>query len=78
MQKYPDEKYRIVRISLNDLNLKKEYERIRDTYGKEANPLTDERLDKACRKLAKKYWQGASIKEFDAVSHEYAIRIEKR
>ena len=78
MQQHPDEKYHIVRISLNDLSVEKEYARIRDIYGKEANPFEDERLAKECQKLAKRYWQGAKIKEFDALSPEYVIRIEKK
>ena len=78
MQQHPEEKYHIVRISLNDLSIEKEYARIRDIYGKEANPFEDERLAEECQKLAKRYWQGAKIKEFDALSPEYVIRIEKK
>ena len=58
MQKHPDSKYHIVRISLIDLNLKKSYEELRD--------------------MAEKYWRGAQIEEFDALSPEYAIRIEQK
>ena len=78
MQKHPDSKYHIVRISLIDLNLKKSYEELRDTYGKEANPMEDKRLRTRCEALAKKYWRGAQIEEFDALSPEYAIRIEQK
>lgn len=78
MQKHPDEKYHIVRISLNDLDLQKSYERLRDTYGKDANPLADERLKEACEKIAQKYWKGAKIDDFDELSPEYSIRIEKK
>lgn len=78
MQKHPDEKYRVVRISLTDLGLKQTYEKIRDTYGPEANPLEDPRLEAECQKVARKYWRKAKIEEFDAVSPEYAIRIEKK
>ena len=78
MQKHPGEKYRIVRISLNDLFLDKDYEDIRDKYGKDTDPMTDERLKKACQKLAEKYWRGAQIADFDSASPEYAIRIEKK
>lgn len=78
MQKHPNENYRIVRISLNDLNLQKSYERIRDIYGKDANPLENERLNSDCKKIAQKYWGGAKIEEFDALSPEYSIRIEKK
>ena len=72
MQKHPNEKYHIVRISLNDLDLQKSYERIRDIYGK------DERLKEDCLKIAKKYWRGAKIEQFDALSPEYSIKIEKK
>jgi hypothetical protein len=78
MQKHPEAEYRIVRISLKDLNLQKGYERIRDIYGKDADPMADPRLDKDCQQLAKKYWLGSKIEEFDANSPEYAIHIEKR
>ena len=78
MQKHPDSKYHIVRISLIDLNLKKSYEELRDTYGKEANPMEDKRLRARCEALAKKYWRGVQIEEFDALSPEYAIRIEQK
>lgn len=78
MQKHPDSKYHIVRISLIDLNLKKSYEELRDTYGKDANPLENPHLKKRCEAVAKRYWRGAKIEEFDALSPEYAIRIEQK
>ena len=76
MQKHPDSKYHIVRISLNDLNLRKSYEDVRDTYGKDANPLENPNLRRRCEQIAKKYWKGAKIEEFDALSPEYSIRME--
>lgn len=78
MQKHPDSKYHIVRISLNDLHLQKSYEELRDTYGKDANPLEDAHLRRRCEQIAKKYWKGAKIEEFDALSPEYSIRIERK
>lgn len=78
MQKHPNAKYHIVRISLVDLNLKKSYEELRDTYGKDANPLENGHLRKRCEQIAKRYWKVARIEEFDALSPEYAIRIEKK
>ena len=78
MQKHPNSKYHIVRISLIDLDLKKSYEELRDTYGKDANPMENTHLKKRCEALAKKYWRGANIEEFDALSPEYAIRIEQK
>ena len=78
MQQHPSAKYHIVRISLNDLNLEKSYKEIRDTYGKEANPFEDPHLRKRCEHIAKQYWRGAKIEEFDALSPEYAIRIEQK
>ena len=78
MQKHPNAKYHIVRISLIDLNLKKSYEELRDTYGKDANPLENPHLRKRCEQIAKRYWKAARIEEFDALSPEYAIRIEKK
>ena len=61
-----------------DLNLKKSYEELRDTYGKDANPMENEHLRKRCEQIAKRYWKAARIEEFDALSPEYAIRIEKK
>ena len=29
-------------------------------------------------KIAKKYWRGAKIEQFDALSPEYSIKIEKK
>ncbi len=78
MQKHPHDKYRIVRISLTDLSLKATYERLRDTYGPDANPLVDDRLRKECERIAKRYWGGAHIEEFDARSPEYSIKIEQK
>lgn len=78
LQKHPDAKYRIVRISLEDLNLKKAYIRIRDLYGKEdVNPRENASVKEECQKIAKNYWKSAKIQEFEGNSHEYLIRIEK-
>ncbi len=78
MQKHPNSKYHIVRISLIDLDLQKSYKEVRDTYGKDANPMENSHLRKRCEKIAEKYWRGAKIEEFDALSPEYAIRIEQK
>lgn len=78
MKNHPDSKYHIVRISLIDLNLKKSYEELRDTYGKDANPMENKQLRKRCEQVAKRYWKGAKIEEFDASSPEYIIRIEQK
>ncbi|MBR5175063.1 MAG: hypothetical protein IKW89_03920 [Bacteroidales bacterium] len=77
MQMHPDEQFRIVRISLTDLDLNKSYERIRDLYGAEADYEANPALKKACQDIAKKYWRGAEIEEFDSASPEYGIKIEK-
>lgn len=78
MQEHPNSKYRIVRISLNDLSLESSYRKLRDKYEKGTDPFINPRLMKDCEKTAKKFWQGASIEEFDENSPEYAIRIEKK
>ena len=77
MQDNPDAEFRIIRISLTDINVKKEYERIRDLYGPDADYETNPDLKNRCEKLAKRYWRGARIEEFDSLSPEYGIRIEK-
>ena len=63
-------------VEIKDLDLQKSYEKIRDIYGKEANPMIDERLKEDCLKIAKKYWRGAKIEQFDALSPEYSIKIQ--
>ena len=78
MQEHPNESYHIVRISLDDLKLQKSYERVRDKYGKDADPMSNERLKSDCSKIAKRYWNVATIKQFDALTPEYSIRIEKK
>jgi len=78
MQMHPNSNYHIVRISLLDLNLQKSYEELRNLYGKDANPMENKHLRKDCEKVAKKYWQGAKIEEFDALAPEYSIHIEKK
>lgn len=77
MQKHPDEPFRIVRISLADLELTKSYERVRDLYGAETDYEANSRLKKVCQKIAKDYWRKARIEEFDAASPEYGIKIER-
>lgn len=78
MQLHPDAQYRIVRISLTDIRLKKEYEHIRDYFGQDADFELNDELRKRCEKIARDYWKGAKIQEFDAVSPEYGIRIERK
>ena len=77
MQMHPDEPFRIVRISLTDLDLKQAYEHIRDFFGAEADYESNPELKKRCQKIAKDYWRAAKIEEFDAASPEYGIKIEK-
>lgn len=78
MQQHPDAQYRIVRISLTDIRLKKEYEHIRNYFGAEEDFEINDELRSRCQKIARDYWRGAQIKEFDAASPEYGIKIERR
>ena len=77
MQEHPDEPFRIVRISLTDLDLKKTYEHIRDYFGAEADYQTNPELQERCEKIARDYWRSARIEEFDNASPEYGIKIER-
>jgi hypothetical protein len=77
MQKHPDAKFRIVRVSLKDINIEREYTRIKDIYGAEADPAINEKLQKECQKIADTYWKGASIEVFDAKSPEYGLSITR-
>jgi hypothetical protein len=76
LQEHPDSKYRIVRISLKDLELEEEYLRIRSLFGVNTNPRENERLKKECDKIARKYWRKANIDEFNSLSPEYSIKLE--
>ena len=67
-----------IRISLKDISIIPQYERIIGLYGKEEDPHHNERLREACEELARNYWRGVEIEEFDAVSPEYSIRIERK
>lgn len=78
MQQHPEASYRIVRISLTDINLKKEYEHIRNYFGPEADVEGNSELRERCDKIAANYWKAAKIQEFDAASPEYGIKIEKK
>ena len=40
--------------------------------------MIDEKLKEDCLKIAKRYWIGAKIEQFDALSPEYSIKIEKK
>lgn len=77
MQEHPEEPFRIVRISLTDLDLNKSYERMRDLYGAETDYEASEELREYCQKIARDYWRKARIEEFDAASPEYGIKIER-
>ena len=46
--------------------------------GKGNEPMFNERLRKECDELAINYWKGADIGEFDAVSPEYSIKVERK
>ena len=73
----PDAQFRIVRISLTDLRLKKKYERLVKLLGKDLNPREDERVRKECEKIAKNYWRGAKIETFEEASPQYKLAITK-
>ena len=77
MQLHPDEPFRIVRISLTDLDLNQTYEHIRDFFGAEADYELNPELKARCEKVARDYWKSARIEEFDAASPEYGIKIER-
>ena len=78
MHENPQADYRIVRVSLKDLNLDKSYADARDIHGKDQNPRDNWRLKRECQRIAKNYWRVAKIEEFAEDSPEYAIRIERK
>lgn len=78
LRSHPNVQIRIVRISLKDIMVIPQYEHIVAIYGKEDEPNMNDRLRKQCDELAENYWKGADIAEFDAVSPEYSIKIERK
>lgn len=78
MQQNPNAPFRIVRISLKDLDLVKSYERIRDTYGVDSDYEYNKELRKECEKIARNYWRTATVSEFEASAPEFSISINKR
>lgn len=75
MKSHPTSKYRIVRVSLDDINLRAEYQYLRKKYGVSVNPRENNSLKQECKRIADQYWENAKIEEFESVSPEYAIRI---
>lgn len=78
LRSHPNAQIRIVRISLIDISILSQYERIIGIYGNEDEPTFNDRLRKECDELAANYWKGADIGEFDAVSPEYSIKVERK
>ena len=78
MKEHPNAQFRMVRISISDIHVEPEYKDIIGFFGKEIDPSMDNRLLKKCEKLAKNYWKGATVAEFDEVSPEYLIKIERK
>lgn len=78
LQEHPESQYRIVRISLKDLALEQEYLTLRSRYGVDQDPRQNGRLKKDCEKIASKYWRKAQIDEFNELSPEYSIKLERK
>lgn len=67
--------YHVVRISLKDLGIK--IDRIRDTYGSDADIVQNEYLKSECDKLVSDYWSSADVNTFKRLCQEYSISIHK-
>lgn len=76
MQSHKDADFRIVRISLTDLDLVEQYRTIRQACGPDCDPRVNEDVRAACVKVAEKYWKRAKVETFESSSPEYSIRIE--
>ena len=77
LQKHPDARYHIVRISLKDLNLAAKYEDVRYMDDKEnLDPRQNPAVRAKCERIADNYWKQARISEFRGNSKEYMIRLE--
>jgi hypothetical protein len=77
MQKHPEAKFRIVRVSLKDINVVDDYISAKALYGDDADPATNAALRKKCQKIAKNYWESATIEVFDSKSPEYGLSITR-
>ena len=78
LRNHPNAQIRIVRISFSDISILPQYNHIVSLYGKEEEPDFNDRLRKECEELAINYWKGVAINEFDAVSPEYSVKIERK
>lgn len=78
LKDHPNAQFRVVRISISDIHVEPEYKDIIGLFGKEIDPSMNDRLLKKCEKLAKNYWKGANIADFDEASPEYLIKIERK
>lgn len=78
LRKHAESQIRVIRISLTDISVIYKYQRIIDVFGKEDEPIMNDRLKKECDDLAVNYWNGVTVDEFDAVSPEYSIQIERK
>lgn len=78
LRNHPNAQIRIVRISFSDISILPQYNHIVNLYGKEEEPDFNDRLRKECEELAINYWKGAAINEFDAVSPEYSVKVERK
>lgn len=78
LKQHPDKEIRIIRISFKDIFIFPQYTRIVDLCGKEDDPEQNERLSAMCDNLARNYWSGVEIEEFDNASPEYSIKIERK
>jgi len=74
----PGKQVNIIRISLSDISVLNEYNKMISIYGKEQDPETNKDLQRECEKIARNYWKGAKIEEFNNDSPEYAITIERK
>ncbi len=78
LKQYPDKEIRIIRISFKDIMIIPQYTRLVELLGKDEDPAHNERLSAMCDDLAKNYWNGVDIEEFDNASPEYSIKIERK
>ncbi len=78
LKQHSDKEIRIIRISFKDIFIFPQYTRIVDLCGKEDDPEQNERLSAMCDNLARNYWNGVEIEEFDNASPEYSIKIERK
>jgi hypothetical protein len=70
----PDKDYRIIRLSLSEMEIEDKAKKIKDSY-KGKNPREDSKLKNDCEELVEDYWNEHKISDFTKTIHEYKVNM---